>query len=127
VDVSVDVADQAGPLGQHVHGSDATGTEALDTISQLVVDVGRGHHGLVALWSGSIHNAVEDSPFPLVEDSPVAFSGLSPVAFWRFIGDSSRHSKTSVVWNSEDVFLPKLFQNLRGFSSFFSDFHQNGL
>jgi len=34
------------------------------------------------------------------------------------------HSKASVGWNSEDVFLPPLFQTLRGFSSFFQDFDQ---
>ena len=34
------------------------------------------------------------------------------------------HSKASVAWNSEDVFLPPLFQNLRGFSSFFREFCQ---
>jgi hypothetical protein len=93
------------------------------------MDVGGGHHGLVAFWTRSIGDPVEDSQLALVEDSAVAFSrlatvpfpGLSTVAFSRFLEDSSTHSKTSVVWNSEDVFLPPLFQDLQGFSSYFSD------
>ena len=52
VDIAVDIADQPGPASQQVHGTDATGTEALDTIGQLVMDVGRGHHRLVALGPG---------------------------------------------------------------------------
>jgi len=108
-----------------VHGTDATRTEALDTIGQLVMDVGGGHHGLIALRPGPILDAPEDSPPTIVEDSAIAFSrllavalpGLTPVAFSGFLADSSSHSKTSVVWNSEDVFPPPLFHNLRGFSS----------
>src|SRR5271157_2343121 len=125
VDLRVDRADQSGLAGQQEHSADATRTEALDTIGQLVMDVGGGHHGLVALRPGPIFDAIEDSPLAFVEDSAVAFSRLlavtflrlSPVAFWRFLADSSSHSKTSIVLNSEDVFLPPLFQNLRGFSS----------
>ena len=113
--------------GQREHGADAAGTEALDPISQFIVDVGCGHHGLVALWPGPIHNAAKDSPLPFVEEPAVAFSRLlavtlpvlSTVAFWGFLGESSSHSKTSVFWNSDDVFVHPLFQNLRGFSSLF--------
>src|SRR5208337_916280 len=120
-------ADQSGLAGQQEHSADATGTEALDTIGQLVMDVGGGHHGLVALRPGPILDALEYSPPTFVEYSAVPFSRLlavpfprlSPLAFWRFLADSSSHSKTSVVWNSEDVFLPPLFHNLRGFSSVF--------
>jgi hypothetical protein len=55
------------------------------------------------------------------EDSAVSFSGLVALVFPGFARDSSSHSKTSVVWNSEDVFSPLLFQKLRGFSSFLLD------
>ena len=127
MEIAVDIADQPGPASQQVHGTDATRTEALDTIGQLVMDVGGGHHRLVALRPGPILDAFENSPLAFVEDSAVAFSrllavtfpGLSTVAFSGLIGDSSTHSKTSVVWNSEDVFPPPLFQNLLGFSSLF--------
>ena len=40
--------------------------------------------------------------------------------------DSGVHSKASVAWNSEDVKLPPLFQNHRGFSSFFRRFGPSG-
>ena len=74
-------------------------------------------------------------PLPLVEDPAIALprllgvasGGLSPVAFSGLLGDSGSHSKALVVWNSEDVFLPLLFQNLRGFSSFFSEFYPDRL
>ena len=123
-------ADQSDLAGQQVHSADAAGTEALDAIGEFVMDVGGGHHGLVALGSGLIRDASEDSPLTLVENSAVAFLRLlaatspvlSTVAFWRFLGDSSSHSKASVAWNSEDVFLPPLFQNLRRFSSLFVRF-----
>ncbi len=49
----------------------------------------------------------------------LAFSGL--------LGESSSHSKVSAVWNSEDVFLPQLFHNLRGFSSFYRAFDTEAL
>ena len=100
--------------------------EALDAISQFVVDIAGGHHRFFALRSCPILDAFENSPLSLIEDSAVAFSGLPTVAF-SSLGDSMTHSKASVCWNSEDMFLPPLFQNLRGFSSFFSDFDQVGL
>ena len=59
MDHRIDRADQSGLAGQQVHSADATGTEALDTIGQLVMDVGRGHHGLVAFGPGSILDALE--------------------------------------------------------------------
>ena len=122
VEVVIDVADQSGPARQQEHGADAAGGEALDAIGQFVVDVGGGHHGLFAFGSGPILDAVEDPPLAFAKDPAVAFSAFLAVAFSGFLGDSSSHSKTSVCWNSEDVFLPPLFQNLRGFSSFFSKF-----
>ena len=79
----VDVADQSGLAGQQVHGADATGTEALDAIGQFVVDVGRGHHRLVAFGPGAVLDAIEDSPLALVENSAVAFLRL-PAATMSF-------------------------------------------
>ena len=69
---------------------------------------------MVTLGPGSILDAPKDSPLTLVENSAIAFLSLraatmsvhSTVAFGRFVGDSSSHSKASVAWNSEDVFLP---------------------
>ena len=59
-------------------------------------------------------------PFAFLADFfAVTLPGLSTVAFSGLIGDSSTHSKTSIVWNSEDIFPPPLFQNLLGFSSLF--------
>jgi hypothetical protein len=119
VDLRVDRADQSGLAGQEVYGADSASGETLDAIRQFVVDVGSGHHGLVAFWSGPIHDACKDSPLAFVEHPAVAFARFLTVAFSGFLGDSSAHSRTSEDWNSEDVFLPPLFQNLRGFSSVF--------
>ena len=55
----------------------------------------------------------------LVESSAVAIPGLLAVAFPGRLGENRSHSKAFVVWNSEDVLAPLLFQNLRGLSSFF--------
>ena len=48
MEVVVDVADQADPARQQVHGADAPRSEALDAIGDFVVDVGGGHHRLIA-------------------------------------------------------------------------------
>ena len=127
MEVVVDVADQAGPASQQEHGADAAGGEALDAVGEFVVDVGGGHHRLIAFGSGPILDAVEDS----LADVRGAILRLRSrvflrVAFSGLLGDSSSHSKASVDWNSEDVFSPLLFQNLRGFSSFFWDFGPDG-
>jgi hypothetical protein len=81
-----------------------------------------GHHGLIAFGLVAIRDAVEDPLAAFTEGPAVAFSPLVGVAFSGLLGDSSSHSKASAGWNSEDVFVPQLFHNLRGFSSFFSDF-----
>jgi hypothetical protein len=90
------------------------------------MDVGRGQHGLIAFGAGAVLDAIEDSLATFAEDSAVPFTGLVALVFSGLAGDSSSHSKTSVVWNSEDVFLPQLFQNLRGLSSFLADSCLNG-
>ena len=85
------------------------------------MDVGSGHHGLFAFWSGAILDAIEDSPLAFVEDSAIAISRLLIVAFSDLLGDSMTHSKASVIWSSEDVLLTPLLQILLGFSSVFRD------
>ena len=135
VEVVVDVADQADPVCQQGHGADAAGGEALGAAGRLIVDVGGGDHGPVALGSGPILDAVEDPAPTLAEDPAVAFPGLVAavipgllaVVFSGLLGESRSHSKVSVVWKSEDVILPPLFQELRGFSSFFRDFDAEAL
>jgi hypothetical protein len=129
-EVGVDVFDQPSVASQQEHGADAPGAEALDAIGQFVVDIAGGHHRFFAFGSWPILDALENSPLAFVEDSAVAFSrllvvtlpGLSTVVFSGFLGDSSTHSKASVMWNSDDVFIPPLFQILLRFSSAFSDF-----
>jgi hypothetical protein len=91
------------------------------------VDVGGGHHGLVAFQSRPILDAIENPSLAFPEKITVPFSRLAVVAFSGLLGESSSHSKASVVWNSEDMFPPTLFQNLRGFSSFFREFDLDGL
>jgi hypothetical protein len=83
------------------------------------MDIAGGHHRFFAFRSRPILDALEDPPLAFIEDPAVAFSRLPAVAFSGLVGDSRTHSKASVAWNSEDVFLPPLFQDLRGFSSFF--------
>jgi hypothetical protein len=83
------------------------------------MDVVGGHHGLIALGFVAIRDAFEDPLAPFAEEPAIAFSSFVDVAFSGFLGDSSSHSKASVDWKIEDVFLPQLFHNLRGFSSFF--------
>ena len=103
VEAVVDVGDQSGPAGQQEHGADAAGGQPLDPIGQFVLDVAGGDHGTFPLGPGTILDAAENSPLALPQ----------------FVEDIGIHSKASVVWNSEDVCLPPLFQNHRGFSSFF--------
>ena len=118
MEVAVDVADQAGLASDQEHGAEAAGTEAVDAAGQFIMDVGGGHHGLITFGPGAVLDAIEDSLTTFAEDSAISFSGLVALVFSGLAGESSSHSKTSVVWNSEDVFLPPLFQKLRGFSSF---------
>jgi hypothetical protein len=86
------------------------------------MDLVGGHHGVIAFGLVAIRDAVEDPLSALTEDPAIAFSPPVGVAFPGLLGDSSSHSKASVDWNSEDLFVPQLFHNLRGFSSFFRDY-----
>ena len=118
LEVVVDVADQSGPLCQQEHGADAARGEALNAAREFIMDVVGSHHGLIAFGLVAIRDAVED-PLPAFAEEPaIAFSPFVGVAFSGPLGDSSSHSKASVGWKIEDVFLPQLFHNLRGFSSF---------
>src|SRR4051794_11342671 len=119
VEVAVDVADQAGGVGQQEHGADAAGGEAVGAFGELIMDVGGGHHGAWGFGPGSILDAAEDSPPPLSEEIAVAFAAFLGVAIAAALGESGSHSKTSEAWNSDDMCEPKLFQELRGFSSVF--------
>jgi hypothetical protein len=127
MELGVDVADEAGALCEQEHGADAAGGESLGAVGQFVVDVAGGDHGPVAFRSGAVRDAVEDALAAFSELSAVAFARRFAVAFSGLPGESGSHSKASVVWNSEDVFLPLLFQNLRGLSSFFSECEQFSL
>jgi hypothetical protein len=88
-----------------------------------------GHHGPIAFGFVAIGDAVAGLLMSEAEDPAIAFAPLG-VAFAPlvgsassgFLGESSRHSKASISWMIEDVFLPQLFQDLRGFSSFFRDY-----
>ena len=122
MEVVVDVADQAGLARQQEHGAEAAGTEALHPIGQLVMDVGCGHHGLIAFRTGAIHDAIEHPWLAFPKEIAVSFSRRVAVAFWGLLGDSRSHSKASVSWNSDGILTSQLFQKLRGFSSFFRDF-----
>src|SRR5271163_1794316 len=93
--VVVDVADQADPARQQMHGADAARGEALDAIGEFVVDVFGGHHRLIAFRAGAVRDTIEDPALTFAESSLVAFPGFLAVAFSGFLGDSSIHSKAS--------------------------------
>jgi hypothetical protein len=74
---------------------------------------------MIAFGLVSILDAAKDPLSALSEDPAIALPLPVGVAFSVLLGDSNSHSKASVGWNIEDVFVPQLFHNLRGFSSFF--------
>jgi hypothetical protein len=109
--VVIDVGDQSRPACQQEHGADAAWAQSLDPITQFVVDVAGGDHGLLTLGTGSV--------FDTAKDSPLASSQL--------VQDISFHSKLSVVWDGDDMSPSSLFPNHRGFSSFFRQMDLQGL
>jgi hypothetical protein len=119
MDHVINIADQARPLSQQQHGADAASAKALNTLTQLVVDVAGRDHGLVAFGAGAIRNAVEDSPPASPQEPAKAFIALAAIALRDFFRDNHHHSKPSVAWKNEDIPQPPLFQDLRAFSSFF--------
>src|SRR5262249_28075537 len=106
VKAAVDVADYSGLAGDQQHGPDPTAGQPLDPVGQLVLDVACCDHRALPLRPGAILDSLEESPLALPQ----------------LVKDSGVHSKASFSWISEDVFLPQLFQENRGFSSFFSKF-----
>ena len=103
MELLIDVPDQSSPASEQQHGADATRPQSLDPLGEFVVNVVGSDHGGLAFGTRTILDASEDSPLALAE----------------FVEDSRIHSKASVFWNIEDVLLPQLFQNPRGFSSYF--------
>lgn len=95
MEVVVDVADQADPQCQQEHATNSAGTEALDPIGELVVDVASGHHRLFAIGSRPILNAVEDSLLTFTQSPLTVFAGTPAGALWGFLGYSGSHSKAS--------------------------------
>ena len=67
VEVPVDVLDQAELAGQEVDGPDAAGCDGPGPLGDLVVDVGGGHHRLMAFDAGLVLDAAEDSPLASVQ------------------------------------------------------------
>ena len=118
VEVTVDILDEFDPLSQQEEGPDAAGTEPAGATGIFVVDVGRGHHGSRPLGSGRRVESLVDSPSALLEGSLLA---------WAPFSESSTHSRTPLSWNSEDVFVPPLFQEHAGFSSYFREIGPVGL
>src|SRR5512135_8134 len=102
----VDRGDQPGPTGQQEHGTNTAAGQPPDPISQFILDIAGGDHGRFALRPGTIFDAAENSSLALTQ----------------FVQDIGIHSKASDRWNSEDLSLPPLFQETRGFSSFCSKF-----
>ena len=101
--VVIDVGNQSGPACQQEHSADATWAQPLDPITQLVMNVVGGDHGLLALGTGAVFDAAEDSP----------------LASSQCVQDMRFHSKASVAWPNDDMRPPPLLPNHRGFSSFF--------
>ena len=81
VEVPVDVVDQAELAGQEVDGPDAAGCDGPGPLGDLVVDVGGGHHRLMAFDAGLILDATGDSPLAGGELS--ADSGVHSKTSWR--------------------------------------------
>jgi hypothetical protein len=67
------------------------------------VDVAGGDHRSLAFVAGTVLDAAEDPALALPE----------------LVEDIGSHSKASAVRESEDVLLPPLFPDCRGFSSLF--------
>jgi hypothetical protein len=111
VEVAVDVLDELDLLGQEEEGPDAAGAEPAAATGVFVVDIAGGHHGYGPLRARRVVEPFLDPPSPLLEGSLLACRSL--------FSESGAHSKAPVSWDGEDVFLPPLFQEHAGFSSFF--------
>ena len=87
MEVVIEVLDEVELLGHEVDGPDATSGDGSGAVSDLVVDVGGGDHGLMTFDAGLILDAASDSPLACGELS----------------ADSGIHSKTSWRWMNEAV------------------------
>ena len=90
-------------LGHEVDGPDAPGGDGSGAVSDLVMNVGGRHHGLMLFHTGLI------------------FDGRRAILRLRggeLSVDSGVHSKTSWRRMSEGGEVPQLFAQTRGFSSF---------
>jgi hypothetical protein len=67
VEVPVDVLDEAELAGQEVDGADAAWRDGADPVGDLVMDVGGGHHRLMAFYAGLVLDAAEDSPLAAIQ------------------------------------------------------------
>src|SRR5262249_17690137 len=101
--IVIDVGNQSGPACQQEHSANAAWTQPLDPITQFVMNVVSGDHGLLALGTGAVFDAAEGSP----------------LASSQLVQDMRFHSKASVAWPNEDMWPPLLLPNHWGFSSFF--------
>ena len=109
--VAVDFLGELDFLSHQKDGADAPVAESPHAIGPLIVDIGRGQDGYRPLGSGRMVESLLDSP-------PSVLEGFL-LACGAFFSDSGTHSKAPLLWNSEDVFSPTLFQKPAGFSSFF--------
>ena len=95
-------ADQPELAGQEMDRPDAAGCDGPGPLGDLVVDVGGGHHRLVAFDAGLVLDPAEDSPLASVQ----------------LAVDIGVHSKASWETNGRGGEVPRLFARTRGFSSF---------
>ena len=109
MEVGVDGGDQAGGARQQHHGADAACGEAVDALTEFVVDVAGGDHGDFAFGCGLIPDAEQDLPPALSQELSVAFSGLPALASGDFLRDNHHHSKPSVAWKNEDLLNSYIF------------------
>src|SRR5262249_53906235 len=118
VEVVVDGGDQAGAPGDQEQGAQGAGGQALDPLTQLVVDVGGGDHGRLALGRGARGDAVEEPlPAPL-QELAVALPGPGALETGELGRENGHHSKPSEGWWHADLSHPAFFEDLRGVSSF---------
>ena len=118
MEVVIDGGGQAGALGEQEQGADAAGGQALDALTQFVVDVGGGDHGRLALGRGAMGDAVEEPLPALLQEPSVTFLGLGALESGGLGRDNDHHSRPSESWEHADLIHPAFFQDLRGFSSF---------
>ena len=119
MEVPVDLLVELDLPSQEQDGPDATGGESPGATGRFIVDIGGGHHGYGPLGPGGIGQTSLDPPPTILEGTLLACGAP--------FSESGTHSKAPFFWNSEDVFVPLLFQKPAGLSSFFSRILPGGL